>query len=391
MGTLAEALPGGLRDPGFEILLRRIDAAPVVSNNRVKLFFDGEDTFRSMVGAVSEARQEVLVESYIFKADATGRRLLEALGAAADRGVRVCVLADALGSFDTASAFWKEMSDRGIEARLFHPLSGRFWFQIFRDHRKILVVDRRVGFTGGMNIGDEYGSPRSREPRTWRDTHSRVDGPAAWEMAIVFSEAWHRAGGKRNELPPLDPPPPGGTRVLVLDSRPGRGHAESASVLAAIAGAACRRLWITNSYFAPGRGAIEILARAAARGVDVRLLLPGKSDVELVRHAGHGSFARLLEAGARIFEYQAAVLHSKTLVADDAVTVVGSSNLDFRSFRLNAECNLVVLDDETGPLMVEAFEKDLGSSVEITRKSWDRRGWFHRAGDAVARLLSPLL
>lgn len=391
VGSMAGALPLGLRDPGFEVLLRRIDAAPIWTNNRVELFVEGERTFDAMLEAISSAREEVLVESYIFKDDQTGHRFLDALATAVSRGVRVRVLADAVGSFDTAAAFWREMGDRGISARLFHPLTARFWNHFFRDHRKILVVDRRIGFTGGMNIGDEYGSPRARKARVWRDTHSRVEGPASWDMAVVFSEAWLRAGGEPFLIPPLEPPPPGGSRVLVLDSRPGRGHEESASVLAAVAGGARRRLWIANSYFAPRPAAVAILAEAARRGADVRLLLPGPTDVPLIRHAGHGRFTRLLEAGVRIFEYQRAVLHAKTLVADDFVAVVGSTNLDFRSFRFNAECNIVVLDESVAGSLSEAFERDLAESHEILRSSWGARGLLHRAYDAVACRLSPFL
>jgi cardiolipin synthase len=182
-----------------------------------------------------------------------------------------------------------------------------------------------------------------------------------------------------------------GAKTLVLDSRPGRGYAETASVLAAVVGACRQRLWVTNSYFAPRRNAIDVLGRAAQRGVDVRLLLPGISDVPLVRHAGHGYFEQLLASGVRIFEYQPAILHAKTLVADDYVTVVGSSNLDFRSFHFNAECNVLILDEETAQATASAFEHDLAGSVEIQLDQWRKRSVAHRFGDALARCLSPLL
>jgi cardiolipin synthase len=345
--------------------------------------------------AIEGAAEEILLESYIFKDDATGWEMLSLLGQASSRGVAVRVLADAFGSLWTRSGFWREMRSRGCEVRLFHPVFPYFWRQFFRDHRKILVVDRRIAFIGGMNIAEEYGSPRARgRVRVWRDTHARVEGPAAWELALVFSEAWYRAGGTPLEIPSLeveDAKAASGARVLVLDSRPLRGHQESASVLAAIVGAARRSVLITNAYFAPSSVAIEVLGAAARRGVDVRLLLPGTSDVPLVRHAGHGYFEELLARGVRIFEYAAAVLHSKTMVADGFVSVVGSTNLDFRSFRFNAECNLVVLDEATGASMAASFEEDLTRSEEIRSEPWRRRGLGHRWGDALARRLSPLL
>jgi cardiolipin synthase len=164
-----------------------------------------------------------------------------------------------------------------------------------------------------------------------------------------------------------------------------------ASSLAAIVAAARKRLWITNAYFAPRQRATDLLTSAARRGVDVRLLLPGRSDVPLVRHAGHGHYRAMLDGGVRIFEYQAEVLHAKTVVADEYVSAIGSSNLDFRSFHLNAECNVLILDEATAATFSRAFEEDMSKSVEIVPALWNRRTFRHRAGDAVARALGPFL
>ena len=397
VGDLARALPGGLADPGFEVLLRRIDQAPLFAGQRVELYVDGERAFEAMRRAVDSAATEVLLEAYILKDDGTGRSIAESLAAAAARGVAVRVLADAFGSSATREAFWDSLRARGVDVRLFHPIFPALWYQPFRDHRKILVVDRHVAFTGGMNIGDEYGSSwRDARPgaRGWRDTHARLEGSVAWELAVVFSEGWDRAGGPRFDLPPMpfdEDARPSGARVLVLDSSPGRGHAESASALAAIVAAARERVFLTNAYFAPRRDALDVFGDAAARGVDVRILLPGISDVPLVRHAGHGFFRELLARGVRLFEYRPSVLHAKTVVADGRVSVVGSSNMDFRSFHFNAECNLILLDEAVGAAFERQFHVDLALSDEITEPGWSRRGWPHRAGDALARRLSPLL
>ncbi len=389
VATTASALDG-VRDPRLAALIERIDDDRFHGAVAAEVYFDGQRAFDGMLRAVDGAREEVLLESYIFKDDPTGRRFQAALLEAARRGVTVRVLADGIGSIGTRRAFWDELGRGGVDARLFRPLG--FPLRLLRrDHRKILVADRKVAFTGGMNIGDEYGSSLLPREGLWRDTHARVEGSAAWELALVFQEAWQDAGGASLGLEPLAADARSDPRVLVLDSRPGRGQREVTSVFAAIASAARERLWITVAYFAPRRRGLDILGAAARRGVDVRLLLPGRTDVAVVRHAGHGFFSGLIRRGVRIFEYQPAILHAKTLVADRYLSVVGSSNLDFRSFELNAECNFLILDEATGARMEEQFEKDLGQSEEIRLASWLARGEIHRLGDQIARRLAPLL
>ncbi|HYB52723.1 MAG TPA: phospholipase D-like domain-containing protein [Thermoanaerobaculia bacterium] len=388
---LASALPEGLRDPGLAALLARIDEGHFLGGNRIEIYTRGEEAFGAMCAAIDQARSEVLVESYILKDDATGHGFADRLAAAAARGATVRVLADFFGSFATHARFWAGMRRRGIEVRLFNPLFPHLFLQPFRDHRKILVADRRVAFTGGMNIADEYGSARrARRRGPWRDTQARVEGPTAWEMAVVFSEAWRRSGGSI-ELEPLEKSGQAGVPILTLDSRPGRGHGETAAVLAAIIAAARRRVWVTNAYFAPRHRAVRLFREAVARGVDVRLLLPGRTDVPFVRHAGHGYYRELLEGGVRIWEYGGATLHAKTLVADDVISIVGSTNLDFRSFHFNAECNLVLLGESAGSAFTAAFEEDLSRSTEVTRTGWRRRRPLHALGDSAARLMAPLL
>ena len=391
MDQLAAALPGGLADPGFERLLGRIEESPIHRGNGVRVFFRGPEAFAAMLEDVAAASTEILLESYILRDDDTGRDFQRGLEAAAARGVTVRVLADAFGSLTTSAAFWRDLRAAGIEVRLFHGLGVPLRALPFRDHRKILVADRRVAYTGGMNIGDEYGSALLSRERVFRDTHARVEGPAAAEMAAVFREGWRRARGTDFALEPVAWTERPGASVLVLDSRPGRGAREVSAALAAIAGGARRRLWLTTAYFAPRPRVTAILGRAAARGVDVRLLVPGRTDVPLVRHAGHGFFAGLLARGVRVFEYEAAVLHAKTLVADGLVSVVGSSNVDFRSFERNAECNFAIVDATIAAAMEKQFEEDLAVSAEIRLEAWRQRPWIHRAGDAAARALAPLL
>ncbi len=433
--ALAQALHAGVRDPAFMELVQRIERGPFHAAPPVALYVDGSVAFDAMVAGIDAAREEVLLETYILRDDRIGTRVTDALAAAVARGVRVCVLADAIGSAGTDEAFWTQLDERGVQVRRFH----RVWHMPFealrRDHRKIIVVDRAIAFTGGMNIGEEYGSSIRSGSHAWRDTFMRVEGTVARELAAVFAEGWDRANGA--PLPGLEyvswsegiaVPPIASMRafsaqalraraarrlglrrdrsrgrrvrrvtesaveaehaVLVLDSRPGRGQREMLAVLSALMGGARERLWVTTPYFAPPTRALRLLARAARRGVDVRLLLPGAmADVPLVRHAGHGAFAPLLASGVRIFEYAPATLHAKTIVVDGYASVVGSSNLDFRSFWLNAECNLLLFDDHCAGLLERSFLDDLQHSTEITTAMWRERAVDHRVLDAFARSL----
>ena len=186
------------------------------------------------------------------------------------------VLADGFGSLSTRATFWNELRGGGIKARLFHPLWTRLQDHFHRDHRKLIVVDQRIAFTGGMNVADEYGSSRKRKGNLRRDAQVRLEGPIAWELAAVVREGWERAGGDRFTVSPWVADEPSGAKCVVLDSRPGRGQNETSAVMAALVGASRRRLWVTNAYFAPRPLVIRALISAARRGVDVRLLLPGK-------------------------------------------------------------------------------------------------------------------
>ena len=385
---------GDAPDSARDELLARIAGGSPTTGNRARLFFEGRVATRVMLDALASAQREILLESYIFADDATGRSFADELIAAAGSGVEVRVLADAFGSLWTGSAFWQRLRDGGIQVLQFRPLFDADGWQPYRDHRKILVVDRRIAFTGGMNVADEYASFRRGvplAPDSMRDTHVSVEGAAAWDMTAVFAEGWRAAGG--GALKDWAPPraAAGEVRVLVLSSRPGRGYVETAAVLAALVATARERVWITVGYFAPHRRALSSLCEGARRGLDVRLLLPGRTDVPLVRHAGHASFGLLLESGVRLFEYRSAVLHAKTMVVDRSVSVVGSSNLDFRSFRYNAECNLVLLDRGCAERLAAAFTEDLEASGELDLAAWRERNPLHRAADGAAGLLTPIL
>ena len=432
--ALASRIPEGVRSPEFRQMVQRIDGGPLHVAPPVQLLVDGAETFAVVLEALARAQTEILLETYILRADRIGASVRAALADAVQRGVRVCVLADAIGSATTGDGFWKQLAGDGVEVRRFHPLFDAPLQALRRDHRKIIVIDRQLAFTGGMNIAEEYGSSIHAHAGAWRDTFIQVEGSVALELAAVFAEGWDRAGGP--PLPGLEyvswaegvllPPSgfaalaPGALRarmerrigreldrrrgrrvardqasahqsemrsMLVLDPRPGRAQRETLAIMAALAGGARERLWVTTPYFAPPTRALRLLARVARSGVDVRLLLPGQTDVKIMRHAAHGAYSFLLSNGVRIFEYSAAVLHAKTLVVDGFAGMVGSSNLDFRSFYLNAECNLLLFDDGCGGALDKAFRDDLEHSEEITASSWSSRSIRHAMLDAAARAL----
>lgn len=400
-------LPGGVRDPRFLPLAQRLAGGPVHPVHHPAILTDGAEVFARMLAAIGAAREEVLLETYILRDDRIGHAVQEALTAAAARGVRVCVLVDALGSFGTRDRFWDQLTAAGVTVRFFHRLWRHLRDSFRRDHRKLLLVDRTVAFTGGMNIGEEYGSSPAHHADAWRDSFIVLDGPIVPELAAVFAEGWDRASGP--DLPGLEHvswdrgilrrrsrvtrqrgvyDATSGTGALVLAPRPGRGQRAMARTLALLAGAARERLWITTPYFAPPHRALHMLGAAAARGVDVRLLLPGpQTDVPIVRHAAHGAYAALMRRGVRIFEYQRATLHAKTLVVDGEVSLIGSSNLDFRSLWFNAECNVLLVDPATAGRFEAAFLHDLAGSERITRTAWRLRTRPHRLLDWSARRL----
>ncbi len=434
--AIARLFERGVRDEGFRRMIERIDGTPLHESPPVRLFVDGEETFKVVLEAMANAKEEILIESYILKDDRIGTDVRTAMAAAVKREVRVCLLVDAIGSATTSDSFWSALKEEGVIVRHFHSFRHAPLQLFQRDHRKIIVIDRKLAFTGGMNIAEEYGSSIHAHADAWRDTFIQVEGTVANELAAVFAEGWDRAKGP--SLPGLEyvswakgivVPKLGlealtpaairarveqrialrrdkkrgrrvsrlarstiscaesERRIAVLDPRPGRAQRETLAIMAAIIGGARERLWITTPYFAPPTRALWLLARAAREGVDVRLLLPAESDVVIVQHAAHGAYSYLLANGVRIFEYEAVMLHAKTFVADGHASLVGSSNLDYRSFWLNAECNLLMFDNDCGAEMEESFLEDLRHSKEITTDGWKKRSYSHAVLDFAARSL----
>jgi len=375
----------------------------MVRGNRVTLLHDGAACLPAMLEAIEGAESEVLLEMYWFGSDKTGRRFADALSRKAKSGVDVCVIYDAVGSIEADEAMFEAMRAAGCDVRQYNPIAP--WRRRFslglvnnRDHRKILVVDQRVGFTGGVNLGDPW-APEVEGGSGWRDDMIRVEGVAALSMRDVFMSTWRELGG--HETPKtmseaelrragIEVPEDGSSvRVLSGDYRASRA-AIRRSYLEAIR-RSDEHIFITNSYFIPDRVIRNTLAAASKRGVDVKVLLPGESDVPAVYHAGRRLYERLMRAGVELYEWHGTVLHAKTAVIDDSWCTVGTYNMDHRSWRSNLEVNVAVADRGVARAMSERFRADLAGSSRVDAHHWRYRPLSDRLAEHFFYLFRKLL
>lgn len=364
----------------------------MVRGNRVTLLHDGAACLGAMLDAIEEARHEILFEMYWFASDRTGRRFADALSRKAAQGIPVCVIYDAVGSIEADGSMFEEMRAAGCDVRQYNPIAP--WRKRFdiglvnnRNHRKIVVVDQYIGLTGGVNVGDQW-APESEGGGGWRDDMIRIDGVAARRMRDVFMSTWRELGGvdpskrmRRAEVRAEGAPLPedgSPVRVLTGDFRAARA-AIRRSYLAAIR-RADEHIYIANSYFVPDRVIRNTLAAAARRGVDVKVLLPGDSDVPAVYHAGRRLYEKLMADGIELYEWHGTVLHAKTAVIDDRWCTVGTYNMDYRSWRTNLEINVTVEDRGVAQAMSERFRADIARSGKVDPHDWR----FRPLGDRIA-------
>jgi cardiolipin synthase len=376
--------------------------APLVAGNRVALLVDGPQTLRAIRSAMENAQHHVHLETYIFADDDIGRALRELLIRRRQAGIEVRVIYDAIGSVTTPAAFFEPLRQAGVEVLPFRPLNPTRtlpWRLNNRDHRKIVVVDGRIAFTGGINISGAYASASSSRPgpeagreEAWRDTHVQIDGPVAAQFQKLFLDTWQRAGGRidggsAHYFPPLAP---GGAELVAAVATRGGDRTETTiyDTYAAAIGHASRRLWMTQAYFAPDPGLRRALIAAAARGVDVRIIVPSFSDSGLIFRASRKDYDELLAGGVRIYEQRYAMLHAKSMVIDTALSMVGSANFDMRSFLHNNEVNAVVVGSEFAQRMESLFERDLRDTRELDLKSWRQRPWLDRFKESASSLFS---
>ncbi len=383
----------GTADPQFRRVMDAILGPALLPGNRVKELLNGAEAFPAMLDAIRGAQHSVTLETYIFWSGSIGHAFAEALSARARAGVRVHVLLDWIGG-ELDEALLSGMERDGVRIRRYN---GPRWYNLdrlnHRTHRKLLVVDGRTGFTGGMGIADPWRG-RAQDPQHWRDTQFRLEGPAVAQMQAAFADNWLLASGEvlhgEAYLPALAPA--GGELAQVFTSAPG-GGAESMQLMYLVSIAAAQRsIHISASYFVPDDVAVNALVAALGRGVRVQIVLPGPHmDRAIVRRASRAGWGRLLGAGAEIHEYQPTMYHATVMIVDARWVSVGSTNIDNRSFSINDEANLNVYDAAFAERQIGVFEDDLRRSRRVTLEEWRERPWLGKLADAAASLLSSQL
>lgn len=378
----------------------RIVDSPLTTGNQVDLLQDGPQTYKAMLSAIAEAREHINMETYIFDDDEVGRQFAAALIAAHQRGVRVSLIRDSVGTLGTPNAFFQRLTSSGIAIVQFNPVNPLHakagWQVNQRDHRKLLIIDGRTAFLGGINISNVYSGSslrlrhkaRTAKPLPWRDTDLKLQGPVVAELQQLFLHTWAAQGGR--PLPAADYLPTsehvGNAVVRAIGSSPDDPYSQIYVTLIAALRSAQSEVWISNAYFVPDPQLLAALQQAAGRGVDVRLLLPSSTDSWLVLHAGRAHYSELLQAGVKIYERRNALLHVKTAVIDGVWSTVGSTNLDWRSFLHNQEVNAVVLGADFGDKMRAAFVADQAQATLITLASWQQRPWRMRIKEQFGHL-----
>ncbi len=382
----------GPEDADTQTLLERMTQLPITRGNRIDLLIDGEATFDAILADIEKASQYVTLEFFIVRHDGLGQRLKDVLIRKARAGVRVYFLCDLVGSHGLGAAYIQELTEAGVEFHFFRPdIRGRSRFRInFRNHRKIVVVDGRVAFVGGHNVGDEY-LGKNPEFGHWRDTHVRVEGPAVQAAQLTFLVDWYWMTGKVPEFKwtPIAAPK-GEAFILSLGSGPNQEIETCRLFMVHATKAARRRLWIASPYFVPDEGFMQDLQAAALRGVDVRIMLPKKPDHWAVYLASFSYMRDLIPHGVKVYRYTKGFLHEKAILVDDRWASIGTANVDNRSFRLNFEISMLVFDREFCRKVAEMFERDFEDCEIQPADACDRRGFFFRLAVQVCRLLAPL-
>jgi cardiolipin synthase len=357
------------------------------AHNTMTLLRAGAETYPAMLRAIAGAQRTIHLETYILRDDGTGRRFADALVERALAGVQVRLMYDSVGAMEITTAYLDGLRAAGIEVVAYRPLKPwrRRWGIFRRNHRKVLVVDDEVAFTGGLNIADDYADV-SDGGHGWHDMHCELRGPIVLDLAWSFRRVWIREHGR-----PYPPPPraedeathdhgPHGPPVLVrlLENTERRGRSIIRRAYLAAINAARESIYLENAYFLPDRGVRAALVRAARRGVDVAVIVPGRSDIKAIEYAGLWSYPRLVKRGVRILRWTGEMMHAKTAVVDGLWSTVGSYNLDWISLRYNLEIAVEMVDPEVGQVMVQQFRRDVALTEPVPADLWSRLPWWKK-------------
>jgi len=371
---------------GFMRALAGAASQHVLHGNKMTILQNGVEIFPAMLEAMAAARDTIHFSTFVYESGRVPQRFADALSSAARRGVKVRAVLDRRGSKTIPPALITEMREAGCKVHWFRPIQWFTWAKYnHRTHRKLLIIDGKLAFTGGVGIADEWDGGGD-SPAHWRDTHVRIVGPAVAAVQAAFVDNWNEATG---ELPiaakhfPLLAPV-GTVGICAIQSNPTNTTSTARRSMAALIAGSRRRLWITNAYFVPTRPFIEALCKAKARGVDVKILVPGEyHDQPAVRRASRHTWPALLRGNAELYEFQPTMIHGKIVLVDGSVTSIGSINFDPRSFALNAEFGVVALDQTITAQLEEAFLTDLGRSRRVTEEELRRFSVWQRLQDTV--------
>ncbi|MEO8630892.1 MAG: cardiolipin synthase [Betaproteobacteria bacterium] len=381
-------------DPQFFTAMSVLLGPPIVGGNQVKALLNGDEIFPSMLRAIRSARRSITFETYIYWSGEIGKEFADALSERARAGVKVHVLLDWVGSSKMDDQYLEELQRAGVQVRRYH---APHWYNLTRlnnrTHRKILVVDGAVGFTGGVGIADLW-SGHAEDPDHWRDTHFRAEGPVVAQMQAVFMDNWIKASGEVLHgdayLPEVRPG--GEVRAQMFSSSPtGGGESMHLMYLLAIT-AASRSIHLSSAYFVPDELTLRTLVAALKRGVKIHVITPGEhTDADTVRSASRARWGELLEAGAEMYEYRPTMYHCKVLIVDGLMVSVGSTNFDNRSFSLNDEANLNIYDAAFAREQIVTFERDMAQSRRYTLEEWQNRPLTEKVWERTASLLGAQL
>jgi len=360
--------------------IEKIYGTPFTDGNNVTLLWKDKELFHNIFNRIKEAKELICLEFYIFRNDETGNELAEILKQKASEGVKVYILYDHFGSFVTSIKFWKDLKQSGIQIRASHPFKWTAPFHyVHRDHKKLIIIDGDKAFTGGLNIANEYrGYHRFKRKIGWRDTGIFLEGPIAKTLLDTFKKSWEIWKGTPIHFNKNVDPITDGLPVLPIFASSAKGRRKMRKLIYDSISQSQKSIYLTTAYFTPSRRMLQILENAVLRGADVKLLLPGKSDISAAYYAGRAFFTKLLKAGVEIYNYHGEILHAKTSVFDEMWSIIGSANLDFQSLRRNDEGNVGIIDTNFGKQMIEIFHEDLKQSEKITLDKWLKRPFIEK-------------